>query len=118
VDMLETQSGPQVLEVNSSPGLEGIEKATGVDVAGAIIEHLEEQVQFPEIDLRQRLTLKSGYGVAEFPVPADSDLVGKTLADSGLRNRDVVVLNITRQGLVIPNPRGAREILAGDVLLC
>ncbi len=118
VDMLETEAGPQVLEVNSSPGLEGIERATGVDVAGAIIEHLEEQVQFPEIDLRQKLTLKSGYGVAEFPVPPDSDLIGKTLADTGLRNRDVVVLNITRQGLVIPNPRGSREILAGDVLLC
>lgn len=118
VDMLETAEGPQVLEVNSSPGLEGIEKSTGVDVATAAIEHLEEQVQFPEIDLRQKLTLKSGYGVAEFSVPPDSELVGKTIADSGLRARDVIVLNISRQGLVIPNPKGSREILAGDVLLC
>lgn len=118
VDMLETAAGPQVLEVNSSPGLEGIEGATGADVAGAIITHLEEQVQFPEIDLRQKLTLKSGYGVAEFPVPGDSELVGKTIAQTGLRDRDVIVLNITRQGLVIPNPKGSREILAGDVLLC
>ena len=36
VDMLETEEGPQVLEVNSSPGLEGIERATGIDVAAAI----------------------------------------------------------------------------------
>lgn len=38
VDMLPAKEGPMVLEVNSSPGLEGIERATGVDVAGAIID--------------------------------------------------------------------------------
>ena len=41
VDILRAKRGPVVLEVNSSPGLEGIEKATGIDVAGMIIEHLE-----------------------------------------------------------------------------
>ena len=40
VDLLRSRSGPLVLEVNSSPGLEGIEGATGVDVAGAIIDHV------------------------------------------------------------------------------
>ncbi|HEV7490750.1 MAG TPA: 30S ribosomal protein S6--L-glutamate ligase [Rhodanobacteraceae bacterium] len=40
VDLLRSHRGPLVLEVNSSPGLEGIEGATGVDVAGAIIEHV------------------------------------------------------------------------------
>jgi ribosomal protein S6--L-glutamate ligase len=40
VDLLRSRSGPLVLEVNSSPGLEGIEGATGVDVAGAIISHV------------------------------------------------------------------------------
>jgi ribosomal protein S6--L-glutamate ligase len=40
VDLLRSHRGPLVLEVNSSPGLEGIEAASGVDVAGAIIEHL------------------------------------------------------------------------------
>ena len=38
VDMIPSQEGPMVLEVNSSPGLEGIEGATGVDVAGAMID--------------------------------------------------------------------------------
>jgi ribosomal protein S6--L-glutamate ligase len=41
VDMMRSNHGALVLEVNSSPGLEGIEKATGVDVAGCIIEHIE-----------------------------------------------------------------------------
>lgn len=39
VDLIRAQRGPLVLEVNSSPGLEGIEAATGVDVAGKIIEY-------------------------------------------------------------------------------
>ena len=44
VDMIESAEGPMVMEVNSSPGLEGVEKATGVDVAGAIIEHMEREL--------------------------------------------------------------------------
>src|SRR5262249_1603410 len=45
VDMIESDDGPMVLEVNSSPGLEGIEKTTGIDVASAIIEHMEREVR-------------------------------------------------------------------------
>ncbi len=41
VDMLQSKKGPLVLEVNSSPGLEGIEKATGIDIAGKIIDFIE-----------------------------------------------------------------------------
>ncbi|MGC9505796.1 30S ribosomal protein S6--L-glutamate ligase [Baaleninema sp.] len=43
VDLLRANHGPVVMEVNSSPGLEGIESATGVDVAGKIIEFLEKK---------------------------------------------------------------------------
>ncbi|MEA1013908.1 30S ribosomal protein S6--L-glutamate ligase [Sphingomonas sp. LY54] len=42
VDMLRSNHGPVVMEVNSSPGLEGVEQATGVDVAGKIIEFIEK----------------------------------------------------------------------------
>ena len=41
VDMLRANDGPVIMEVNSSPGLQGIENATGIDVAGKIIEFLE-----------------------------------------------------------------------------
>ena len=41
VDLIESNDGPMVMEVNSSPGLEGIQKTTGIDVAEAIIKHLE-----------------------------------------------------------------------------
>ena len=45
VDMLRSNHGPVVMEVNSSPGLEGVETATGVDVAGKIIEFIEKNAQ-------------------------------------------------------------------------
>ncbi|MFN7055344.1 30S ribosomal protein S6--L-glutamate ligase [Hyphomonas sp.] len=45
VDLLQTASGPKVLEVNSSPGLRGIEAATEKDIASRIIEHLETVVR-------------------------------------------------------------------------
>lgn len=118
VDMLESSSGPLVMEVNSSPGLEGIERATGVDVAGAIVEHIEEQVLFPEVDLKQRLTLDKGYGVSEFPITASSELAGRTLEDTKLSERDVRVLSVQRGSLVIPNPKGTTVLYAGDVVLC
>jgi ribosomal protein S6--L-glutamate ligase len=42
---MRSNHGPVVLEVNSSPGLEGIEGATGVDVAGKIIEFIEKNAR-------------------------------------------------------------------------
>lgn len=45
VDMLRSNHGPVVMEVNSSPGLEGVEKATGIDVAGQIITFLERNAR-------------------------------------------------------------------------
>jgi ribosomal protein S6--L-glutamate ligase len=44
VDMIESKEGPMIMEVNSSPGLEDIEKTTGVDVAAAVIEQIEREV--------------------------------------------------------------------------
>jgi ribosomal protein S6--L-glutamate ligase len=45
VDLLRSNHGPVIMEVNSSPGLEGIETATGKDVAGAIVEFIEENAR-------------------------------------------------------------------------
>jgi ribosomal protein S6--L-glutamate ligase len=50
VDMLPSDRGPLVLEVNSSPGLEGIETATGVDVAAEIIAYIEDKIRADEGD--------------------------------------------------------------------
>lgn len=45
VDMLQSSRGPLVLEVNSSPGLEGIEKATGRDIAGKMIDYMIDRIR-------------------------------------------------------------------------
>ncbi|MEQ1612672.1 MAG: RimK family alpha-L-glutamate ligase, partial [Hyphomicrobiaceae bacterium] len=52
VDMLRSRRGPVVMEVNSSPGLEGIEKATGFDIAGSIIAFLERHAKHGETETK------------------------------------------------------------------
>jgi ribosomal protein S6--L-glutamate ligase len=52
VDLLRSGRGPLVIEVNSSPGLEGMERASGVDVAGAMIEFLEHHARRGETQTR------------------------------------------------------------------
>jgi ribosomal protein S6--L-glutamate ligase len=118
VDMLEGNEGPLVMEVNSSPGLEGIETATDLDIAGAVIDYVANQTAFPELDVRQRLTVSAGYGVSELHVGEASQLVGMTLGESHLRDRDITVLTLTRGTRVVPNPSSSRTMEAGDRLLC
>ena len=90
----------------------------GLDVAGAVIEFIPDRVDFPEIDLRQRLTVSKGYGVADIVIPDGSHIVGKTIAESGLREREIAVLNLHRGTNVISNPKASRVLEAGDKLLC
>jgi ribosomal protein S6--L-glutamate ligase len=57
VDLLRSKKGPLVLEVNSSPGLEGIEAATKVDVAGAMIALLAAQVEMKSPSIKRKKAL-------------------------------------------------------------
>ena len=118
VDMLEGADGPQILEINSSPGLEGIERCTNLDVAGAMVEYIAAQVDFPEIDIRQRLTVSKGYGVSEIYLPEGSNYIGKTIAEANFRDENINVLTLYHEGKVIPNPRSDRVLHASDRLLC
>ena len=118
VDMLEAKDGPQIVEVNSSPGMEGIEGCTHLDIAGAIVDYIAAQVNFPEIDLRQRLTVSKGYGITEIHIPEGSKYVGSSIAESGLYEHDINVLTLHHGTTVIPNPKEHRILEAGDRLLC
>ena len=118
VDLLESNDGPQIMEVNSSPGLEGIEGCTQLDIAGSIIDYIAAQVNFPDLDLRQRLTVSSGYGVAELQIHKSSGYIGKTITESGLREKDINVLTLHRGTVVIPNPKASRVLEPEDRLLC
>lgn len=118
VDMLEGNDGPQIMEINSSPGLEGIENCTKIDVAGAFIDYIASKVDYPEIDLTQKLSVSRGYAVTEIIIPEASEYVGKTIVESGLREKDINALSLHRAGKVIPNPKGNRVLEANDKLLC
>ena len=118
VDMLESENGPLVMEVNSSPGLEGIENATELDIAGAIIDYIANQVAFPELDVRQRLTVSASYGVAEIALHEGADLLQADATVGSLREMDITVLTLHRGTTVIPNPRDAQTLDADDRLLC
>ncbi len=118
VDMLEGADGPVIMEVNSSPGLEGIENATGKNLAGEIVDFLEEHIRFGDPDIRQRLAFARGYVVSEFHVTSNSRLAGTTLAKSGLSERGIMVMSINRSGQHYPAPKGDDEIHQGDVVLC
>ncbi|MDZ7781459.1 MAG: TrkA C-terminal domain-containing protein [Halioglobus sp.] len=75
-------------------------------------------MDFPEIDVRQRLTVSKGYGVSEIYVPEGSNFVGRTITEAGLTEKDINVLTLYRGAKVIPNPRYHRVLEAGDKLLC
>ncbi|SEM20353.1 SSU ribosomal protein S6P modification protein [bacterium A37T11] len=60
VDILPSERGPLVLEVNSSPGLEGIERATNKDIAGKVIEFLEKQFFLKQQNKKERKKTKAG----------------------------------------------------------
>ncbi|TVR18056.1 MAG: 30S ribosomal protein S6--L-glutamate ligase [Balneolaceae bacterium] len=59
VDMLQSERGPLVLEVNSSPGLEGIEKTTGKDIATEVIKYVEDLIEKVNQKKRSRRKYKN-----------------------------------------------------------
>jgi ribosomal protein S6--L-glutamate ligase len=59
VDMLRANHGPVIMEVNSSPGLEGIENATDLDIAGKIIEFIEREAKPGKVKTRGKKNLRS-----------------------------------------------------------
>jgi len=62
VDLLRSQNGPMVMEVNSSPGLEGIEKATGLDIATKVIEFIVKNTEINTNKPRVNINKTRGNG--------------------------------------------------------
>jgi ribosomal protein S6--L-glutamate ligase len=104
VDLLESNRGPLLLEVNSSPGLEGIEKATGVNVAGHIMNHVMEAHAFTSVDLDQLLSTKESHGTLSLKVRRYPELVGRRLGDLMTFDDDGMVAAISRAGAHIWQP--------------
>ena len=98
--------------------MQGIEQATGQDIARIIVDYVDNQVAFPELDVRQRLSVSRDHGVAELLVREDGGFVGQTLGEAGLSERDITVLTVQRGVDVIANPKPNLVLEANDKLLC
>lgn len=116
VDLLEGNTGPLVLEVNSSPGLEGIEKASGVNVAGAIIDYVISESDFSEVNVDQLLRTIPGHGVLSVHLRNHPKLIGKPIED--LFKGDVPIFALSRAGDLIWNPEPDMQLRFHDTVIC
>ena len=119
VDLLESNHGPLVLEVNSSPGLEGIEKASGVNVAGEIIDYVMSETAFSEVDLDQLLrTVIPGSGVLSLQLRNHPMMVGNKIADLFKSSHEIPVFALSRENKLIWNPESEIQLRYDDVIIC
>ena len=116
VDLLEGNDGPLVLEVNSSPGLEGIEKASGVNVAGAIIDYVISESDFNEVNVDQLLRTIPGQGVLSIHMRNHPHLIGTQIGD--LFKGQMPVFAISRGGDLIWNPEPELQLRFRDSVIC
>ena len=115
VDLLEGRNGPLVLEVNSSPGLEGIEKASGVNVAAAIVEFVMEDTAFSEVDIGQLLRTVPGSGVLSLQLRNHPKMVGRRLREVFA---SIPVFALSRGNRLVWNPDPDVQLRYDDVLVC
>jgi len=83
-----------------------------------IERRLAKWTSLQEIPVEEALQLAEGYGVAAVRVRPDSEVVGHTLAEKALAERDVLVLAIEREGKTIAAPKANEVIQRGDRLVC
>ena len=117
VDLLEGNDGPLVLEVNSSPGLEGIEKASQVNVAGNIIDFVEEGFDFVDVNINQLMRTTPGEGMLSLQMKHHPHLVGRSISEV-FHGDGSPAFALSRNHELIWHP--APEILLrfDDVLIC
>ena len=118
VDLLESNNGPLVLEVNSSPGLEGIEKESGVNVAGAIIDYVMSETAFSEVDLDQLLRTVPGSGVLSLQLRNHPMMVGNKIADLFKSTYEIPVFALSRDNKLLWNPEPDVQLRYDDVIIC
>tara|TARA_Y100001935_G_scaffold26468_1_gene19938 strand:+ start:207 stop:1394 length:1188 start_codon:yes stop_codon:yes gene_type:complete len=116
VDLLEGNDGPLVLEVNSSPGLEGIEKASGVNVAGKIIDYVISESDFNEVNVDQLLKTIPGQGVLSVHLKNHPHLIGSPISE--IFKGEIPVFALSRAGDLIWNPEASMQLRFGDSIIC
>ena len=115
VDMLEGAHGPLVSEVNACPGMRGVEAASKVDVAAAIIDFLEAKISLLPDDQEE---FEDRYDVVEIKVAPSSELDGQSVSGPRIAGSGLIVLKLIRNDVAIDRPDRSFIIRAGDRLLC
>ena len=118
VDLLESVHGPLVLEVNSSPGLEGIEKASGVNVAGEIIDFVINDAVFTEVELDKLLRTVPGEGVLSIQLLHHPNLIGHSIDEIFAGSEQPPVYALSRGDKMMWNPEPSVQLRYDDVLIC
>ena len=116
VDLLEGKNGPLVLEINSSPGLEGIEMASGVNVAEKIIDFLEEDAQFAKISMDQLLLTVPGHGILPLHLVNYPWLVGEKIEDV-FNNSGTNAFALSRDRQLVWEPENELKLRYNDILI-
>ena len=94
-------------------------KCTKLDIAGAVVEYIAARVDFPDIDIRQRLTVSKGYGVSEILIRKGSNFDGQTISRDQVAGAWISTCSTLYRGTtVIPNRDNDRTLQADDRLLC
>ncbi len=94
VDLLEGRSGPILLEVNSSPGLEGIERASKINVAGKIIDMISQRHRIQSTNLQEVIRHHSGHGALTIRIKDWPEFIGRRIKD--VRMEDSRALTVLR----------------------
>ena len=116
VDLLEGNDGPMVLEVNSSPGLQGIEMASGVNVAGAIVDHAMREAGYGDVEIDGLLRMLPDEGVVTLQVRRHPALIGRSLSD--VFHGEIQTFAIARNSHMIWNPGPDTHLRFDDLILC
>lgn len=83
-----------------------------------IEKRLKQTTDLREVNFEEVLLLAEGYGVVEVYLREESDIAYKTLGESQLRQRGMVVMAIDRAGQIIPAPQSDTTLLVEDRLIC
>jgi len=83
-----------------------------------IRETLRKTLHFEKVHIEEILQQSDGYGVASVLIEKESKIAGRSIVQSGLRERDLMVLSIERDEGVIPVPKAQSKIHVGDRLIC
>jgi uncharacterized protein with PhoU and TrkA domain len=87
-------------------------------LTGKIRETLRDKLRFEKVHVEELLQQSDGYGIASILVGRRSKVAGLTLNQSGLKEKDLMILSVERDEEVIPVPKAQTKIRIGDRLIC